>query len=1218
MPRIVVSYRRSDSVAIAGRICDRLIARYGNDSVFMDLEEAPSPAEVRHHIKKCLNRGDLLLALIGANWLAEGGDIQTQNDPARIEIETALEQGMDIVPVLLDGSNLPPAGELPDSVKGLAFCNAVPLNSGRLFHLHMERLIRAIDQILKAKSIPAADTVGQISATTEASSRSMDTGAIGQANRRQVTVMFCDLVGSTALSTQLDPEDMREVIGRFQKACGRVIPAYDGFIARYMGDGVLAYFGYPQAHEDDAEQAVRAGLELATAVGQIQTPAGAALQARVGIATGVVVVGDLIGDGAAEEWDIVGEAPNMAARLQALANPGTVAIAESTHRLIGRLFECRALGALELKGFTAPVQVWRVLTESAVETRFDALRSSQTPLVGRDEEMDLAMRRWRQAQQRNGCVVLVSGEAGIGKSRVAFSVRDRLAMERHMPLHYQCSPYHSNSPLYPIIRQLEFACLFAPEDSPGRRLEKVETMLAIATSEVERMAPLFATLLSVPFVGRYAPLDFTPAQQRRQIFAALLEQLEGLARQNPVLLLFEDIHWADATSLELIDLVVDRIKSLPVLAIVTCRSEFRPSWIGLPNVSTLLLGRLDQRYVRVMIDQVAGGQVLPAEALDQIILKTDGIPLFVEELTKAVLESDLLIKKEEGFRIDGPLPPFAIPATLKDSLMARLDRLAPVSQVAQAGAAIGRSFSYAMIATVIGQSDISLRASLQRLVDAELIFQRGTPPDATYMFKHALVQEAAYDSLLRGRRQALHARIIHTIETHFPETMEIEPELLAHHCIRAELTDKAIEYSSNAGHRALQRSHLAEAANHFRVAIGALATQPDSSERRRRELTCQTAMAQALIGAKGYGAPETMGAWQRAHELATTVGDSKQRFAATYGLWVGRYAQGQLSTIDTLAEQCLRAAEMEGDRTQLCVAQRMTGIAHFIVGDFARGRDHCISAIELYDPTIHPPLANQLGHDLLAAGLCFKALSLWSLGYPDQARDAMNAALTHARQLGHGPSLAYTIWHAGIIGGLMLREQALVGEYADELVVLSEKQGLALWMAWGRVAQGWARTLVGAEDAAIQEVRSGLDAARKTGNRIYETTVLGLLGEGRAASGDAEGGLASLAEGIELAETSRQLYWLAELYRLRGIVLKSCGDKSGAEVALRQAIAVARQQQARSWELRAALDLTAMLANDRHADEAQTHLASTYQWFQEGFETADLRAARTLLSVEQR
>jgi class 3 adenylate cyclase/predicted ATPase len=1216
MPKIVVSYRRSDSVAIAGRICDRLIARYGTDSVFMDLEDVLPAADLRDRIKKSLNGGDVLLAVIGPNWLAGGGGIQTQNDPVRLEIETALEQGMEVVPVLLDGSGLPSAGELPDSVKRLAFFNAVPLNSGREFHLHMERLIRAIDQILKAKSGPVAERAAHISAAPQASSRSMETGAIGAGNGRQITVMFCDLVGSTALATQLDPEDMREVIGGFQKVCGRVIPAHDGFIARYMGDGILAYFGYPQAHEDNAEQALRAGLELVSAIGRIRTPAGVGLEARVGIATGVVVVGDLIGEGASQEWDVVGEAPNMAARLQALAEPGTVLIAESTHRLIGRLFECRALGAVQMKGFPAPVQAWRVLAESAVESRFDALRSSQTPLVGRDEEIELAMRRWQQARQGDGCVVLVSGEAGIGKSRLASSLRDRIAMERHTRLHYQCSPYHTNSALYPIIRQLERAARFAPEDSSEGRLEKLERMLAIATLEVGKIAPLFATLLSIPFAGRYAPLDLTPAQQRRQIFAALLEQLEGIARQDPVLMIFEDIHWVDATSLELIDVLVGRIRKLPVLVVITCRPEFRFPWIGLPNVSTLMLGRLDQRYVRAMIDRVVGGQVLPAEVLDQIILKTDGIPLFVEELTKAVLESDLLIKKEEGFRIDGPLPPLAIPTTLKDSLMARLDRLAPVAQVAQAGAAIGRNFSYAMIAAVTGQSDASLRAALQSLVDAELIFQRGTPPEAIYSFKHALVQDAAYDSLLRSRRHTLHARIVHTIETHFSEMTETEPELLAHHCICAELTDKAIEYWSNAGQRSLLRSNLAEAVNHFRKAIGALAAQPDSSERRRRELICQTAMAQALIGAKGYGAPETMAAWQRAHELATTVGDARQRFAATYGLWVGQYAQGQLSTIDTLAEQCLRAAEMEGDRTQLCVAHRMTGIAHFIVGNFTRGRDHCISAVELYDPTVHPPLANQLGHDLLAPGLCFKALSLWPLGHPDRAREAMNAALTHAKQLGHGPTLAYTYWHAGIIGALMLREQSLVGEYADALAALSEKQGLALWMAWGRVAQGWARTWAGAGDAAICEMLSGLDAARKTGTRIHETTLLGLLGDAQAAAGDVEGGLASLAEAIEFAEASRQLYWLAELHRLRGILrLKSCPDKAGAEVALRQAVAVARQQQARSWELRAAIDLARMLANDRRADEAYTVLALSYGWFQEGFETADLRAARALLTA---
>jgi class 3 adenylate cyclase/predicted ATPase len=1218
MAKIIISYRRSDSVAIAGRICDRLVARYGNDSVFMDVDDIPSAGDLREYVRKSLHQGDILLAVVGPNWLAGDGDrlreIEKDTDLVRLEVEMALEEGIQIIPVLIDGSSLPRANELPDGLKQFALFNPTALNSGRDFHLHMERLIRSIDQILKNKSDAAVSKVAHISAEPRAPVRLAPTDVRSEGERRQVTIVFCDLVGSTALATRLDPEDMREVIGAFQRACGRIIPAYNGFLAKYMGDGILAYFGYPRAHEDDAQQAVRAGLDLVGAIARLETHAGIALQARVGITTGVVVVGDLIGEGMAQTRDIVGEAPNMAARLQALAEPGTVLIAASTRRLIGRIFECRDLGPVEMRGFTAPVQVWQVLNESTVESRFEALRSPGSPLVGREEEIDLAMRRWRQAQKGDGSVLLISGEAGIGKSRIVASLSDRIETEPHTLLRYQCSAYHGNSALHPIIGQLKHAARAMPEDSAGELLDKLEAMLAVSTADVMRVAPLFATLLSIPFEGRYPPLDLIPAQQRRQIFAALIEQLEGLAGRNPVLVLFEDVHWADATSIELLDLVIDRVGKLPVLMIITFRQEFQPRWTGLQNISTITLGRLDQRHVQAIIDQVIGGQALPTEVVDQIIMKTDGIPLFVEELTKAVLESELVVKKDGGLRIEGPLPLLAIPATLKDSLMARLDRLVPVRQVAQAGAAIGRNFSYAMLAAVTGQSDESLCAALQSLIDAELIFHRGTPPDATYIFKHALVQDVAYESLLRGRRQILHARIVQAIESHIPEMIETEPELLAHHCIRAELTEKAIDYWSKAGHRSLQRSNLVEAVNHFKAAINALVAQPDSTERRRQELTCQTAMAQALIGAKGYGATETMAAWQRAHELATAVGDARQRFAATYGLWVGQYAQGQLSAIDRLAEQCLRAAETEGDRTQLCVAHRMTGIAHFIVGDFSGGRDHCIGAVELYDRTVHPLLANQLGHDLLVAGLCFKALSLWPLGYPDLARQAMDAALTHAKQLDHGPSLAYTYWHAGIIGMLMLGEESLVAEHADTLVTLSEKQGLTLWVAWGRVAQGWVRARTGGGATAVELIRSGLDAARKTGNRIYETTVLGLLGDAQAANGDVEAGLASVAEGIEFAESSRQLYWLAELHRLRGAIrLKSQADKAGAELALRQAVAVARQQQAPSWELRATIDLATLLVADGKTAEAHTLLATAYGWFHEGFESKDLRAAKALL-----
>ena len=830
-----------------------------------------------------------------------------------------------------------------------------------------------------------------------------------------------------------------------------------------------------------------------------------------------------------------------------------------------------------MKCFSAPVQAWQVVRASTYESRFDALRSRNVSLVGRNDEMKLMMRHWRRAQAGEGCSVLISGEAGIGKSRIAASLSERIAGQGDTRLNYQCSAYHSNSALYPMIRQLERAAGFAPDDSVEQRLDKLERMLTIAVPDAAAIAPLFAALLSIPVGGQYPPLNLTAAQQRRKIFEAFLAQIEGLARKNPVLVLVEDVHWADATSLELLDQVIERISTLPVLVTMTCRPEFEPRWAGRPNFSSLSVGRLDQQYARALIEQVTKGYALPEEVLDQIVTKTDGIPLFVEELTKTVIESQLVVRDGGSLRVDGVLPPLAIPATLKDSLMARLDRLAPVAQVAQAGAAIGRNFSYAMIAAVSRQSDESLCAALRSLIDAELIFEHGTPPNSTYIFKHALIQDAAYDSMLRSRRHILHTRIVLAIESHFPEMIESVPEVVAQHCARAELTEKAIDYLTRAGKRSLGMSSLAEAVSHFKAAIALLGTQPESTERRRQELSCQTAMAQALIGAKGYGAPETMAAWQRGYELAIAVGDGQQSFAVTYGLWVGKYAQGQLATIDALAEQCLRAAESVGDRTQRCVANRMTGIAHFIVGNFTLGVEYCTRAVELYDRSAHPPLANQLGHDLLVAGLCFKALSLWPLGQTAAARRAMEAALAHAKGLGHGPSLAYSHWHAGIIGGLMLGDEVAVAEHADALVTLSAKQGLTLWGAWGRVAQGWVKARSGGGAVAVAQVRAGLDAARQTGNRIYETTVLAMLGDAQAAAGDVDAGVASIAEGIEFAEASRQLYWLVELYRLRGALLaKGRGDKPGATAAFRQALAVAQRQKAASWERRAAADLAAL------------------------------------------
>jgi class 3 adenylate cyclase len=622
------------------------------------------------------------------------------------------------------------------------------------------------------------ELAGAASATTEPATHSQSQRQ-DRAERRQLTVMFCDLVGSTALSARLDPEDMREVIRAYQDACSGPIARYEGFLAKFMGDGVLAYFGYPRAHEDDAERAVRAGLDIIAAVKRIRSRPDASLQVRIGIATGLVVVGDLIGAGAAQEKAVIGDTPNLAARLQGLAQPGTIVVAGATRRLIGDLFELRDLGRHEVKGVPEPVEAWVVEAASSSESRFEAVRTHRlTGFVGRDQEIGLLLERKDLAWQGKGQIVLISGEAGVGKSRVAAVLGQRIT-DPHLRLRYQCSPYHTHSALHPFISQLERAAEINVEDAPDTQIEKLERLLAKGTSRIEAVGPLMAMLLSIPFGERYAPLTLSPAQLRRQTLAALLDQLEGLARQQPILLLFEDAHWADATSLELLDLTVERLRHLPILAIITFRPEFEPSWVGLDNVTTLMLGRLGRSHVQTMIEQVTGGRHLPPEVLRHIIDKTDGIPLFIEELTKTVLETGILVEEAEGYGLDGPLPPFAIPATLQDSLMARLDRLAAVKEIAQTGAAIGREFSYALLRSVVNLEEGSLRSALEQLEHAELVFRNGDPPQAAYTFKHALVQDAAFESLLKSRRQVLHRRIAESLRDRFPAIAEAEPETVA-------------------------------------------------------------------------------------------------------------------------------------------------------------------------------------------------------------------------------------------------------------------------------------------------------------------------------------------------------------------------------------------------------------------------------------------------------
>jgi class 3 adenylate cyclase/ABC-type transport system involved in cytochrome c biogenesis ATPase subunit len=754
---------------------------------------------------------------------------------------------------------------------------------------HRKRLLRAIS------GLAAAETLAAPAASTGAKPQEA-------AERRQLTVMFCDLVGSTALSVRFDPEELREEIRAYQNAVSGVVARYDGFVAKYMGDGVLVYFGYPRAHEDDAERAVRAGLEIAAAVTSLETRGTERLAVRTGIATGLVVVGDLVGEGSAQEQAVVGETPNLAARLQALAQPGQIVIAGATRRLVGDLFRLTDLGRQTAKGFGEPVEAFAVEGVAVTESRFEAVRRRLTDLVGRAAESALLRERLREAWAGAGQIVLLSGEAGIGKSRLAAQLAAEVADEPHTRLRYQCSPYHRDSVLHPFVVQLGRAARLAAEDPAETQLDKLEAILA--PSRIAETAPLFASLLSIPTGDRYPPLALSAAQQRRLTLAALLDQLEALARQNPVLMLFEDVHWADATSLEVLDLTVERVRGLAVLVLITFRPEYEAPWTGLSHVTSIALDRLAPAEVETLAGHVAG-RPLPAEVTAQIVAKTDGVPLFVEELTKTVIEGGLLVAGPQGWHLDGPLPPFAIPATLQDSLAARLDRLAPVKEIAQIGAAIGREFSYPLLRAVAGRDEPALRAALAQLEEAELLFRSGAPPDARYTFKHALVQDTAYETLLRSRRQILHRQIADALRGEFPAVATADPELVAHHLTQAGLDEPAIEWWGKAGDQALRRSAFKEAAAHFGKAIelaDKLAATASSAAPASNRLHLLTRLGNALIGAKGHHAPETTAAFARARELASRAEDASERFSAYYGLWTGNINRCEPAPMREMAE----------------------------------------------------------------------------------------------------------------------------------------------------------------------------------------------------------------------------------------------------------------------------------------------------------------------------
>ena len=1038
------------------------------------------------------------------------------------------------------------------------------------------------------------------------------------AERRQVTVMFSDLVGSTALSTRMDPEDMREVIAAYQKCVSETVGRFGGFVAKYMGDGALIYFGYPQAHEDDAERAVRAGLGLIAAVTALNSTLS--LRTRVGIATGLVVVGDLIGSGEAQERGIVGETPNLAARLQGVAEPNMVVVAEGTRRLLGNLFELQDLGPQDLKGIAGPARAWAALRAGSVESRFEAFHARElTALVGRKDELELLMQRWALAKTGEGQIVLLSGEAGIGKSRLTAALMEHLADEPYTRLRYFCSSQHTDSALHPIIGQLERAAGLKQEDEPQAKLDKLDALLARTSASIEDAA-LLAETLSLPNDGRYPAPNLTAPQRRHRTFEALLSQVEALTRQSPVLMIFEDAHWSDPTSLEAFGRVVDRIRKLRALLIMTFRPEFNSPWIGRPYVTALTINRLAERDIDEMIDHVVANASLPANVRRDIVERTDGIPLFVEEMTIAVLEagSD---SAAEHLASTAPYPGRAVPASLHASLMARLDRLGPAREAAQIGAAIGREFSYGLLAAVARKPEAELASALDRLVAAGLLFRQGSPPQAAYLFKHALVQDAAYGTLLRGARRALHARIAQTLENQFLEIAENQPELLARHYTEAALIEKAAALWCKAGRQSLSRSAFVEAVAHFTRGISQLETLPVTMPLIGDRIEAEINLGNALIDVKGHAAPETKAAFRRAHallkqseELGEFFDDSQLRLRVLDGLFLNAYVAFDGDLMHEIAAETLALAEKQGTANWLQSAHGRVGWTLVLTGNPAQGRARLDHALALCNPPNHFRTGPT---DARATRLSTRAMALWLLGYPAAAQADVDQAIARAREIGEAATLMLALGisnYTQILG----RNAAGAGAFSDELAALADGKSASLRKAEAVFQRGCALALNGKFAEAIQAIATGVMAWRSTGSTCWTPLHMSFLATVHARLGEFDDARRCIAEALGASEASKETWCDAEIHRILGeIALLGELDNAKAAACFERAIAIAGQQQAKSFELRAATSMARLLRDQGKPDEARDLLAPVFDWFTEGFDMLDLKEAKALLNELQ-
>jgi class 3 adenylate cyclase/predicted ATPase len=1078
---------------------------------------------------------------------------------------------------------------------------------------HRKTLLRAIAQLS-----PSAEVMGSGSLPLAVSpDKQPFPPEREQAERRQLTVMFCDLVDSTALSRRLDPEDLQDVIRRFLDACSHAIGRFNGYIAKYMGDGMLVYFGYPHAHENDAERAVHSGLAILDTVkvlNQDNPHPAFSIAARIGIATGHVVVGELMGQDTAKERSVFGETPNLAARLQALAQPNQLVIDPVTKHLVGHEFEFADRGAVSLKGFETPVQAWQVLSLRLSASRFESHQSSHlAKFVGREQEISLLLGRWREAVGGEGQVVLLCGEAGIGKSRIARSLCDRLADERYQTIQFQCSPYHTNTALYPAINFLREAAGLASQDSAQAQLDKLDVLARESGIDNQDTVSLLADLLSIRGDHRYPPLNVSSETRKHMTLEALVHQLQRLADRSPVLFILEDAHWLDPTTLDLMTRIIDRIRQMRVLLLITFRPDFKPVWAEYSHVTFLTLSRLPRRQSAELVAAMTGGKVLPTEVQQAILAKTDGVPLYLEALTENVLESGLLTEGNDAFTLKGTLKELPIPDSLQALLMERVDRLGPAKDIVQAGAAIGREFTYELLQATVEVTDSQLRNALDLFVASGLMFQEGEIPLATYHFKHALVQEAAYSTLLKKPRRVLHARIAKTLESRFAERVNMEPELLAYHYEQAGLAGPAVEYWHRAARRDAERSANIEALHHFDRALELLKELPEGPERNALELELLIARGIPLLSIKGYASDDMEQNYRRAKDLSQENSGSGHQFLAIRGLWVFHLVRGHLANARGLAENLLALAQREQSSDLLIQGHAALGSTNFFLGRFDEARTHLLTVKSLYDPNQHRSQVLRAGQDVGITTRIFLARTLWILGEVEQVEPLAREAIGMARELEHPFTLVFALTHLSWIYSTVRNAKRTL-ELADEAIAVSTQYSFALGLAWAKASQGWALAETGHEDG-LGKLLHGLSATRATGASTNDTFTLALLAEIYLRHKRIDEGLAAIEDAQKLAVTQGELFWHAELLRLKGELLLGQSDQSvhAAEQCFSEALKIAQDQHATMLELRAATSLAKLWRKLNKVDDATRILHSVYSRFTEGVDNLDLIEAKTVL-----